>query len=211
MSDLADLTISDYVVAAMCGNFAVESTVNPGVWESLIPCAWDYQYEYTNRGGYGLGQWTNVGTPYGRNYQRHVWMSAQGYADDDGYGQLDYILHENYWTPNYGSISTLEDFLTSTLTDLGELTMMWLRNWEGIGTGTYQQRLNYANTFYSYIQAHLNDDPATYTWIASNSYLSVSDMCNNVMCMFFGIGGKLKRLKIWLLWQMSKNSRIRGV
>lgn len=199
---------SDYVIAAICGNFAIESNINPGLWESMIQCAWDYQYEYTNKGGYGLGQWTNVGTPYGRCWNLHTWVTSNGYTDGDGDGQLAFLLHEDYWANVWGSYSTLTDFLQSSSTDTDMLTECWMRNWEGIVNNTLPQRKAYAAQFLQYIQAHKNDDPGSYTWISVNRYLSNSEMQNNVMCVYFwflmhggGTGGR--QMKWWLYWKLS--------
>ena len=210
MSSLwSDLNVSAYVVAAICGCFAIESGVNPGIWESLIPCAWDYEYEYNHKGGYGLGQWTNVGTPYGRNYQRHVWMQAEGYSDDDGAGQLAFIVHENYWVPNWGPYTNLLDFLTSQSTDIPTLTHAWLACWEGGGTIALPQRIAYAEEFYDYIVAHAADDPTTYQWITGNMYLSHAETLNNVMCVWFNSGGPLHKIHVWLLYKMAEFNRRR--
>ena len=189
---ISGMGVSPYVVAAMCGCFWRESNVNPGIWESLIPMYWDYQYEYTNRGGYGLGQWTNVGTPYGRLYNLHTWVTSNGYADGDGNGQLEDILHEDTWYNNgYGRLgfTTLEEFLTSTSTDLPNLVWDFLAQWEGVPGDAYNERLNNAYVCLDYIIQHQNDDPSQYSWISVNNYLSQSQILNNVMMVYFFFGG----------------------
>ena len=205
---------SDYVIAAICGNFYGESNVNPGLWESLIPCAWDFQYDYTNKGGYGLGQWTNVGTPYGRCWNLHTWVTSNGYADGDGNGQLAFLLHEDYWANIWGPYATLTDFLQSSSTDINNLVECYMRNWEGIVDSSLPTRQSYAATFYNYIQAHKADDPALYSWISVNNYLTLSQIENNVMCVYFwflynyGSNNPPHRLPWWLLWKMSKEGRL---
>ena len=190
-NDAVDGRISNpYVVAAIAGNFAVESNVNPGIWESLIPCAWDFQYDYTGKGGYGLGQWTNVGTPHGRCWNLHEWVNANGYTDGDGAGQLAFLIHEDYWlnsSSTLGSYTSLTEFLdyNATAGDLYNLTHDWLINWEGIGTGTLSTRYAYAQRFLAYIELHQNDDPSSFTWISKNEYLSDAEMDNNAMCIYF--------------------------
>lgn len=191
-NDAVDGRISNpYTVAAIAGNFAVESNVNPGIWESLQVKTWDYVYDPNNpnQGGYGLGQWTNVSAG-GRLWKLHEWVTANGYADGDGDGQMEYIIHEDYWvnsSSTIGSYTTLTEFLNynATSSDLYMLTHDWLVNWEGIGTGTLNTRYQYAQDFLSHIQQHQNDDPSTYHWISTNTYLSDADMKNNVMCMYF--------------------------
>lgn len=201
---------SSYVIAAMCGNFAVESVLNPMVWESLIEKYWDYQYgtDGENMGGYGLGQWTNVGTTHGRLWNLHNWVTSNGYEDGDGYGQLAYIPVENYWTnqdDKRGRYTTLSEFLESDSTNLSDLTYDWLRCWEGIGTDTFETRYSYATAFLTHIERHKNDDPSTYTWISGNRFLSYYEMLNNVMCVYFYLGGetppseRTRRLPIWMM------------
>lgn len=191
-NDAVDGRISNpYVVAAIAGNFAVESNVNPGIWESLQVKTWDYVYDPNNpnQGGYGLGQWTNVSAG-GRLWKLHEWVTANGYTDGDGDGQMEYIIHEDYWlnsSSTIGSYTTLTEFLNynATSSDLYMLTHDWLVNWEGIGTGTLNTRYQYAQDFLSHIEQHQNDDPSTYHWKSVNEYLSDADMKNNVMCMYF--------------------------
>lgn len=201
---------SDYVIAAICGNFYGESNINPGLWESMIPCAWDFQYDYTNKGGFGLGQWTNVGTPHGRCWNLHTWVNANGYTDGDGNGQLAFLLHENYWANVWGPYATLDDFLQSTSTDIDMLVECYMRNWEGIVDSSLSTRKQKAHDFYNYIQLHKSDNPANYYWISINNYLTQSQIENNLMCVYFwfiyNYGGNtgIKRLPIWLLWKMSK-------
>ena len=189
------VTASPYVIAAMCGNFSGESTVNPGIWEGLVPHAWDYIHGSGGTGGgFGLGQWTNVGEAHGRCWKLHDWVTQNGYTDGDGYGQLAFLIHENYWTANPSAdtpalgYQNLTEFLSSTSTDLYSLTHDWLICWEGIGTSTLPNRYSMAQQFLSYIQAHANDDPSQYTWISGNRYLSTAEQLNNVMCIYFWFG-----------------------
>lgn len=195
------MAISEYVAAAIAGNFKVESTVNPGVWESLIPMAWDYQYDFNDpgKGGYGLGQWTNVGSQYGRLYNLHTWVTANGYADGDGNGQMAYIPVENVWYSAASAMgfSTLSDFLSSTSTNLAGLTKEWMMCWEGLPANhlSLTDRQDAAVIFLPEIQAHAADDPNTYNWVSSNAYLPYGDllynkgMINNAMCIYFALNG----------------------
>ena len=172
-----------YVIAAMCGNFSGESTVNPQIWESLTPTSWDHQYAYDNIGGYGLGQWTNVGTPYGRCWNLHVWVTTNGFTDGDGYGQLAFLIHEDYWTPTSitpSAYPNLTAFLESSSTDIDALTAEYMFHWEGINNASLSTRQQNAHTFYSYIEAHFND-PTITDWVAGNRYLSMAEMCNNAV------------------------------
>lgn len=191
MSGYAGLSISKYVVAAMCGCWCRESGVNPAIWESLIPCAWDYEYQYTNRGGYGLGQWTNVGTPHGRLYRLHQWVTNNGYGDGNGYGQLEYVLAENVWYDKPESrlgCHSLTQFLECTSTNVHDLVWDFLANWEGVTGNAYTLRCQYADDILRYIDAHVNDGQS-YSWITGNRYLSFAQTCNNAMVVFQYIGG----------------------
>lgn len=67
---------SFYVAAAMCGNFWVESNLNPGIWEGLHASSFDHQYQGDGIGGYGIGQWTNVGTQYGRCWDLYQYLTG---------------------------------------------------------------------------------------------------------------------------------------
>lgn len=183
--------VSIYVIAAMCGCWWQESRVNPGIWESLIPCAWNYQYEYKNKGGYGLGQWTNVGSSHGRLYNLHEWVTSNGYADGDGNGQLAYIPVEGYWNGSYhgtgdnaqtrGSYGSLDNFLASTSTDLDTLVWDFLANWEGVPGNQYSNRRTWAHNFLTYLQEHAGEAG---TWTSKNNYLTETEMYKNVLAVY---------------------------
>ena len=201
---------SAHVVAAICGNWKRESTVNPGIWESLEPTSFDHQYAYDNIGGYGLGQWTNVGTPYGRLWNLHEWVNANGFTDGDGDGQLAYMLQENYWLNSsytHGTYTTLEEFLTSDSTNMTDLVWDFLANWEGNPGDALAERLEAANLFLQVIEERKNDNPNNYHWISSNEYLDWADMYNNVMCVYFWLSSgapaptpeQRKGLPLWML------------
>lgn len=189
---------SDYVVAAIAGNFARESTVNPGIWESLIvpsdSVPWYHVYVVGQGiGGYGLGQWTNwknpnTGAISWRTKNLYDWLTANGFSPDSGDGQLTYMIYEGVWansSQTRGNYTSLFEFLNSDSTNLSDLVWDFLANWEGVPGNAFQERLNYATQFYQYIQEHKNDNPNDYSWIAKNGYLTESEKLNNVMCMYF--------------------------
>lgn len=92
---------SIYVVSAICANWWIESNINPGL-------------EQKGGGdGYGLGQWSGD-----RRTALLSWLSQNGFPPDSGEGQLQYFIHENDWLGTFGGISSLEEFLSSTSTDL---------------------------------------------------------------------------------------------
>lgn len=200
-----DLNISKYVVSAICGNWWRESGIDPAIWESLIVCDWDYEYEYTNRGGYGLGQWTNVGTPHGRLWNLHSWMVGNGYQMTDGDGELEYMLIEDHWTNSSQSrlgYTSLTEFLQSDSTDLEDLTWDFLANWEGVAGDHFDERLGYATDVLQYIEDHMNDD-VQWNWIYGNRYLSTNERYNNAMVVFnYMSKGSFPRHKGMPLWMM---------
>lgn len=180
---------SAYVVSAMCGNFWTESNINPGVWESLNSGTWTDLNK-----GFGLGQWTNTGgDTHGRLYKLHQWLSENGYADYDMYGQLSYIRAEGVWHKGTDyqkevPYNSLDEFLNSTSTDLDELTKAWLYCWEGINNGTLADRQKQASDCYDYIIAH-KDDKSITTYTHSNNYLSKTEILNNAVMVFRLMGG----------------------
>lgn len=192
--DAKESGISASVIAAICGNFWTESNVNPGVWESLTPVAWDAVWS-DNTGGYGLGQWTNTnGESHGRLYKLHEYLTDNGYADDSMEGQAKYIIEENVWNKSTSyqqtiSYNSLTEFLNSTSTDIDELTKAWLYCWEGIANSTLSTRQAQAKIVYNYILAHANDTSIT-TYYHSNSYLTQEQILNNCV-MFYRIMGGL--------------------
>lgn len=181
---------SIYVVSAMCGCWWVESRCNPQIWESLVPCEWDYEYEYTNKGGYGLGQWTNVGTQHGRLYNLHTWVTNNGYADGDGNGQLEFLKHEQYWTNTDRSrlgLNSLDEFLASDSTNINDLVWDFLACWEGVAGNKYTTRCEKAALVYNYISEHQGETPS---WInAGNHYVSDATWLNNSLVIYNYLGG----------------------
>ena len=156
------ITNNLYVIAAICGNFWQESTVNPGIWEGLDP----------GNPGYGLGQWTD-NAQVSRRTALFNWLDAHGYPHDSGPGQLSFLLYENVWLGNgagyQSAYASLTDFLTTSSTNLSDLTYEFFHQWEGIDDGTGPTRLQYAQR---YLELFQNDDGIREPWHASNSYNS---------------------------------------
>lgn len=210
---------SKYVVAAICGNWWRESLgLSPGVYENLqvVPLKDNNVY-----GGYGLGQWTN--NPLTGNTRRtHLanWLDDHGYAYDDGYGQLDFFLHEDeanntgvwqaagiygqQWADIYPDF---ESFMTSTSTDLRELTEAFLNCWE-IGNTGLDIRYAYALKALAIIENQGNMHPLT--WVTGNRYLDEDESLNNCLLIWDylsaggGGGGKLpyhsySKMPVWMM------------
>ena len=196
--------ISAYVAAAIAGNMWQESTLSPGVWENLSPGLPTDLLK-----GYGLGQWTNTGgDTHGRLYQLLTWLSDNGYASDDGDGQLAFLIHENVWFTNSEyPFSSLEDFLKSDSTDIEMLTHAYNLCWEGIHDSSWDNRVTYARQCYDYIVAHANDTTIT-MWYNENTYLSTEQRLNNAVMLYrylsAGGGGggtptkRKKKMPIWM-------------
>lgn len=169
-----------YVIAAICGNFYQESTVNPGIWEGLT----------VDAPGFGLGQWTDNPPQVMRRTALFNWLDANGYARDSGDGQLAFLVHENLWIPSLISPSayqTLTDFFQSTSTNLQDLVLEWMYHWEGINDGTDGIRYSAAQHFLSAFQ---NDDGTRLPWFTGNYYLSLNaestDNALRIMDFFLG-------------------------
>lgn len=198
----ASAGISIYVIAAICGNWYQESHINPGYWEGGSAQSWNV----LNR-GYGLGQWTNVEHP-GRLETMIDWLTSNGYAVDDGYGQLAYFLHEDYWLPgsdpDASQYATLTDFLQSTSTDMEHLVRAFCRGWEGI-SGNIEARVENAEIVLSYLREHGNDTTIT-SWIVGNRALTRAEANNNAVLIFRWLGaggggggtGTARKMPVWM-------------
>lgn len=192
------MAVSAYVIAAICGNFDAESTINPAIWEDTTPMSWDYEYDddNPNLGGYGLGQWTNVGSPHDRLWNLYQYVSGQGEDMTDGNAQLDFLIYEGRWNSSASDMgfNSLSEFLASTSTDVRGLAADYMHCWEGIFTSSVYARMDAAEDYLDYIVAHANDDPDDYTWIwrqtnTSRDYLEMPERYNNTMCVYFKLNG----------------------
>ena len=149
------------MIAAICGNFYQESTVNPGVWEGLTP----------NAPGYGLGQWTDNPPQVMRRTALFNWLNANGYSRDSGEGQLKFLVHENLWIPSLiqpSAYNTLTDYFNSTSTNISDLVYEFMYHWEGINDGSYSTRYGAALDFYN---AFINDNGNRTPWHTGNNFL----------------------------------------
>ena len=160
-----------YVIAAICGNFWQESTVNPGIWENLTVGA----------PGFGLGQWTDNPPAVMRRTALFNYLDGHGLTRSSGPGQLQFLIDENLWIPSLispSAYSTLSDYLASTSTNLPDLVLEWMYHWEGINDGTDSIRLTAAQRYLNLFQ---NDPGTRDPWHASNQYLSLGQADNNAL------------------------------
>lgn len=198
------------VLSAILGNWRAESGLDPEIWESLkdpvedlgAPDRWTYEFAWVDgvgTGGFGLGQWTNVGTTTGRLYNLHTWVNdlEHFYGDGNGYGQLAYFIDENLWmskTNQKTNATTLGQFLSLTNTPIEDLVWDFMLCWEGLNPESsqsamdnYNNRVAYAQVIYRHILLHMTDREEGYTWKSNhnNNYLSVDDTLNNAMVIYF--------------------------
>ena len=127
-------------VSAMLGNMQTESTINPGIWESLI----------VNGGGYGLVQWTP--------YTKYSEWAGQGWQNN-GTKECERIEYEKdnglQWfrnpsvTPSDPPIS-FKEFSTSTL-DVGTLANYFLWYYEHPSEPIQPNRAEQAEKWYKFL------------------------------------------------------------
>lgn len=192
--------VSIYVVSAICGNMWQESGINPGVWQNLRIGTFD---ELNH--GYGLGQWTNTGgDTHGRLYRLHSWLQSNNYSDDDGIGQLRYLLYENVWfsVEEASIFSNLTAFLTTNITDIELLTHAFNIGWEGVHESSWDLRVQYAQNCYNYIIQNANNPNIT-TWYKGNTYLTEQERYNNAVLIYRFLSGglppsKKKKMPLWM-------------
>ena len=122
-------------VAALLGNMQGESTVNPGLWESLIPFG----------GGYGLVQWTP--------YTVYSDWAGPGW-ENNGTKQCECIMHEyndgGQWYPTAQYPMTFEEWAHST-GDVGELAYAFMYNYERPASLDHPERKAYAENWYGWL------------------------------------------------------------
>lgn len=203
------------VIAAICGNFWQESTVNPGIWERK-------DGQIINTPGYGLGQWTDNPPIVERRTALFNYLDSHGYARDSGDGQLEFLVYENIWIPTsfeQSAYSTLTEFFESTSNDLEALTREWMYHWEGINDGSFETRYQAALHFLNFFW---DNESSSYRepWFSENEYLTLNEASwNSMRIMDFFLENeppeppepprptptrkKRKGLPPWLIYQIS--------
>lgn len=134
-----DLGFSNAAIAGLLGNMQRESTINPGLWESLT----------VGSGGYGLVQWTPASGWF--NY-----ASAHGIdttdADESGDGQcacVNNCTNDGQWIPTSSYPYSWAEF--AQLTDVHEAVKAFCYEYERPGVVALQDRLDYADHWYDVI------------------------------------------------------------
>lgn len=125
-------------IAGMLGNMQQESTINPGIWQNLTP---------NTSMGWGLVQWTPS-----TNFTN--WASANGYENDDGYAQLNWIEEQTVPTGQWIATSdypmSFDEFKTSTKPPT-YLASVFLKNFERAGTEKEELRKQNAVNWYNFL------------------------------------------------------------
>lgn len=134
-------------VAAMLGNMESESTINPGIWQSLQ----EPPFEEPDKHGYGLVQWT----PYTKYTD---WAADNGYQADSMDTALLRIVWEEENNEQYYATAYYDHpfsyFLRDTETPVDDLAEAFLRNYERPNDipGTAPVRRQNALDWYAYLQ-----------------------------------------------------------
>ena len=126
-------------IAGLLGNMESESSINPGIWQSLN--------EGNMSGGFGLVQWTPA-----TNFTS--WADSLGYSWSDGDAQLkwidEYTTAFGQWIPTASYPLSFEEFKTSSETPQ-YLASAFLKNFERAGIEVEFERRAQASIWYSYI------------------------------------------------------------
>ena len=165
--------ISIYVACALAGNAWSESHINPTL---------------NQLGGtaFGLFQWDGE-----RKTNLLNWLSENGYDKNSPDGQMKYLVVENDWIPIYGEFSTLEEFLKSDSTNIPYLTECFMRCWERPGVPALENRINFAQKAFIYIQNHANDTSIVSWETVPAYYLTEEQALRNAVLLyrFYSAGG----------------------
>lgn len=117
MNQLTSRGWTKNAVAGMLGNMQTESTINPGVWESLSPNV---------NNGYGLVQWTPA-------TKLISWAESEGLDYTSGDAQLQRIdwevANNQQWIATSLYPMSFQEFKVSTLTP-EYLAQVFIRNYE---------------------------------------------------------------------------------
>lgn len=138
-------------VCGLLGNMQSESTINPGIWQSLI--------ENNMSGGFGLVQWTPA-----TNFTS--WADSNGYSWTDGDAQLKWIDEETtsfgQWIATDAYPLTFTEFKASDQSP-EYLASAFLKNFERAGVEVEEQRRSQASEWYEYLSGNTPITPPTPT------------------------------------------------
>ena len=139
-------------ICGILGNIQQESDMNPGLMEGGH--GGDPAY------GYGLIQWTPEASIYPNPLLQ--WATANGYNWYDGEKQCEYINAEGYFTnPTSGAVDEQVWYTTGVwqyswddfkaITDVHTAVQAYLYERERAGNAQLQNRLDYADAWYTYL------------------------------------------------------------
>lgn len=181
-------------IAGLLGNMQSESTINPGIWQSLD--------EGNYSMGYGLVQWTPA-----TNYTN--WATANNYSLDDGNAQLKWIdemtVSAGQWIATSKYNMTFEEFKTSSRTP-EDLASAFLKNFERAGVEVESDRRSQAKTWYTFI---LNNSveftprltaegiEGSFYWYSENPFYQAGYGLPNCTCYAWG--------RFWEISDTTKN------
>lgn len=136
-------------IAGLLGNMQSESSINPGIWQSLN--------EGNMSGGFGLVQWTPA-----TNFTE--WADANGHAWTDGDAQLVWIdertTQVGQWIATTDYPLSFDDFKLSTESP-EYLASAFLKNFERAGIEVEEERQSNARSWYTFLSG--SDTPSTPT------------------------------------------------
>lgn len=127
-------------IAGMLGNFQIESTINPGVWQNLDEGNYNL--------GFGLAQWTPA-------TNITDWMIANGYDIGDGNGQCRWLVEETVSSGQWIATSQYPQSWTEFLLYTGtpeDSASIFLANFERAGVEVEGERRQNARHWYDYLQ-----------------------------------------------------------
>lgn len=140
MSELSDLGWSKTAICGMLGNMETESTINPGIWQSLN--------EGNMSGGFGLVQWTPAS-------KFTNWADSKGYPWGDIDGQISRILWEvannEQWISTSSYPLSFKQFTTSNESP-EYLAQAFLLNYERPDDKTQPQRSTQARKWFDLLE-----------------------------------------------------------
>lgn len=137
-------------IAGLLGNMQSESTINPGIWQSLN--------EGNMSGGFGLVQWTPA-----TNFTN--WADANGYDWTNGDAQLLWIEQQTtptgQWIPTTEYPLSFSEFKVSTESP-EYLASAFLKNFERAGVEVEEQRRSQARSWFTFLTSGTYPDtPST--------------------------------------------------
>lgn len=134
-------------MAAMFGNMQSESSINPGIWEGLVP------YE----GGYGLVQWT----PYTK-YSEYAGTDWENNGDKQCYRIIYELRYGLQWSKDYYHSIDMSFTEFANSTDSPEyLAHAFLSNYENPAKWPQPQRGVQARSWYNFLVEHGYTDDTT--------------------------------------------------